>query len=89
MDINLGSFFKKKTVVGTHNTYGLTQLGKTKAEEFALDGPKWEVLAMLDENGPSTIQEISDETHLSTDKVRRILRDHIKSGYVHRTSQEE
>jgi len=87
--MRLSQFFKKKTTVGTHHTYGLTQLGKTKAEEFSLSGPKWEVLACLSENGPSSITEISTEINTSPDKVKAMLRGLLKNGYIRQVSAEE
>lgn len=89
--MNIGDFIRvhKKATVGTHSTYGLSALGKTKAEEFALSGPRWEVLAMLNENGPSSVREIAEETKLSPEKVKAILRGHIRSGYVKKVSQED
>ena len=82
-------FFKRKEPVGIHHTYGLTVLGKTKAEEFSLSGPKWEVLAVLNENGPSSVSEIAEEAKTSTDKVKAILKMLLRSGYVRRVSGEE
>lgn len=79
--MNLSDIFKKKQV-GLNQTYGLTTLGKTKAEEFALHGPKWEVLATLNENGPSSVSEIADETNMNATKVKGILRDLKASGYI-------
>jgi len=87
--MRLSQFFKKKTTVGTHHTYGLTQLGKTKAEEFSLSGPKWEVLACLSENGPSSITEISTEINTSPDKVKAMLRGLLKNGYIRQVAAEE
>lgn len=87
--MKLTDFFKPKSQVGMHSTYGLTQLGKTKAEEFSLHGPKWEVLAALNENGPSSVSELSDEVKASPEKTKAILRSLVKSGYVRRVSQED
>jgi len=87
--MRLSQFFKKKTTVGTHHTYGVTPLGATKADEFSLSGPKWEVLACMRENGPSSVSEIATEIGISTDKVKAILKGLISSGYVKRVSAEE
>jgi len=89
MGIGLPGFLKKKPKVQSHNTYGLTALGKTKAEEFSLHGPKWEVLACLDENGPSSVTEIAEEVKSSPEKVKMILKGLIRSGYIRTVSQEE
>jgi len=87
--MKLSQFFKKKPQVGLHHTYGLTQLGKTKAEEFSLTGPKWEVLACLNENGPSSVAEISEEVNTTTEKVKAMLKGLIRSGYIRQISVEE
>lgn len=84
-----GFIKREKSVVGTHHTYGLTALGKTKAEEFAMAGPRWQVLACLDENGPSSVTEISEEVKTNPEKVKALLRALMKSGYVRRVSQED
>jgi len=87
--MRLSQFFKKRQPIGVHHTYGVTSLGATKADEFSLSGPKWEVLACLRENGPSSVSEISTETNISTDKVKSILKGLISSGYAKRVSAEE
>lgn len=88
--MNISDFFPKGNTkkLGVNQSYGLTPLGKTKAEEFALSGPKWTVLAVLNENGPSSVSEIATEAHLSPDKVKSILRTLISSGYVQRVSHD-
>lgn len=72
----------RKVRIGTRCSYGLTELGKTKAETFSLEGPTWNVLAYLDENGPSAINEIVEGVHASPDKTKAILKKLIASGYV-------
>ena len=73
--------------VGKHQSYGVTTLGKQKAEEFAMSGPRWKVLAHLAEDGPSSMSEIMRETNLSDEKVKLILRGLIADGYVISVSQ--
>ena len=87
--MKLTQFFKKRQPIGVHHTYGLTTLGKTKAEEFSLSGPKWEVLACLSENGPSSVTEISAEVNTSTEKVKAMLKGLIRNGYIRRVSAED
>lgn len=87
--MNLQELFQRKSQVGKRFTYGVTPLGKTKAEEFALDGPKWEVLATLNENGPSSVGELASETKMPADKVKRMLGELIKSSYVRRVGADE
>lgn len=79
---------RKKVRLGTRSTYMLTQLGKTKAEEFALSGPVWTVLAYLDDNGQCTMRDISEGAHFSEEKTKEVLKRLIDSGYVKRVSTE-
>ena len=79
---------RQKVRLGVRCTYQLTQLGKTKAEEFSLSGPMWSVLAYLDENNQSTIRDISEGTHFKEDKVKEILKRLIDSGYARRVQTE-
>lgn len=87
--MNVSQFFRGKTDVGTNHTYGLTALGKTKAEDLSLHGNKGTVVACMNENGASSISEISEETKINTEHVKNILRILIKSGYVHKVSSED
>lgn len=73
--------------VGAHHSYGVTQLGKQKAEEFALSGPRFDVLAHLAEHSPCSVSEIEKECHMSKDKVESILRSLMNDGYVQPVSQ--
>lgn len=61
---------------------GLTPLGKQKVEAFAGEGPKFEILATLDEKGPSTLEEIGHEVHMSPGKLRVVVKHLIRAGYV-------
>lgn len=79
---------RRKVRLGMRCTYTLTPLGKTKAEEFSMSGPVWEVLAYLDENHQSTVRDIAEGTHYKEDKVKEILKRLIGSGYVRRVSTE-
>ena len=87
--MKLTQFFKRKPPVGVHHTYGLTSLGKEKAEKFSLFGPQGNVLSVLEENGPSSVSEIAEETRMSTDKVKSILKNLMRSGYIRRVTSEE
>lgn len=87
--MNINQFFKGKTSVGTNHTYGLTSLGKTKAEDLSLHGNKGTVVACMNENGASSISEISEETKINADHVKNILRVLIRNGYVHKVSSED
>ena len=79
---------RRKVRLGMRCTYALTPLGKTKAEEFGLNGPSWDVLAYLDENHQSTVAEISEGTHYKEDRVKEVLKRLIASGYVKRVTTE-
>jgi len=68
---------------------GCTPLGKTKAEQFSLQGPEFEVLADISEAGPSALAEIADRTRLSLGKVKAIARSLIHKGYARKVSSDE
>jgi len=68
---------------------GCTPLGKTKAEQFSLEGPEFEVLTDISESGPSALVEIADRTRLSVAKVRAIARALIHKGYARKVSSDE
>lgn len=88
---NIPGFFgvRPRVKVGMKQSYGVTPLGKEKAEKFSLSGPPWKVLAYLAEDGPSSVTEIEKEVGMSTDKTRLILKSLIDNGYVQRVTQEE
>jgi hypothetical protein len=87
--MDIGGFFKPKSKVGLHHTYGLTPLGKVKAEKHAEeDGGKWAVLNCLNDDEASSISEISESTKIKPEKVKAILKTFIGNGYVRRVSQE-
>jgi len=67
-------------------TVSLTPLGKQKAEGFALEGPRYDVLSCLLENGALSIGEIAKVTNFSANKVRDVLKSLIKSGYAKKIS---
>lgn len=80
---DLPNAVKRKTVVG------VTPLGKRKAEEFSLRGPKFNVLAYLAENGPSSFEEIGSENGISSNKVKKICESLAREGFVRRAGSEE
>lgn len=79
----------RKMRSGKRASYGLTPLGKIKAEEYGLSGYNWEVLNDLDDNGPSSRKEISDRTHIPIDKVKVVLSRLIADGYIKKMSQND
>lgn len=60
----------------------LTPLGKTKAEQFSLEGPRFDILASLLEDGTQSIGEISAKTGHSANKVKEVCRSLATSGYI-------
>jgi len=75
---------RRKEGSGVNVTVGLTTLGKTKAEQHSLEGPKFDVLDMLDAAGPSTVSEIAQECKMSPNKAKSIVRSLIAAGYARR-----
>ena len=78
----------RRVRLGTRTNYQLTALGKTKADKLEASGPMWDVLAYLDENGQSTLRDISDGTHFSQDKTNEVVKRLVASGYVASVSTE-
>lgn len=60
----------------------LTPIGKQKAEQFALEGPKFDVVATLLEGGTQSIGEISSKVGMSANKVREVCKSLARNGYV-------
>ena len=87
---DIPAFFgaRRKIKVGVRQSYGVTSLGKQKAEEFSLSGPRWQVLAYLAESGPSSVAEITKDVGLSDEKVKLILQGLLQNGYVQSVSHE-
>lgn len=67
----------------------LTPLGKQKADSFAMDGVKFDVLSSMAEQGPCTMADIANDTGLSDKKIQAILKALVRSGYVRVASSEE
>lgn len=69
--------------------YGLTPLGKQKAENWDSGGIQCQVLTALDEVGPATLSEIRDKLHqrnvpVSFSKIQLIVQSMIRAGYLQR-----
>ena len=71
-----------KVRVGSRASYGLTELGKTKAETFGLEGVTWQILGYLNDNGPSSLNDICEGLHFMPERAREILNRLITSRYV-------
>lgn len=78
---------RPKPKVGRRSLYGLTEVGKVKAEEFGVQGKGWKVLSYLDDNGTSSVREICEGLGLKEEDTTEILRRMISDGYVRRISQ--
>ena len=75
-------FGKSSTRVTADMSVGLTETGKKKADEFTASGPRFEILATLREQGPCTLSDLTEETHISTEKLKHIIRILAKQGYI-------
>lgn len=69
--------------------YQLTTLGKTKAEETRIGGPKGEVLMSLENNSPCTIAELASDTKMSPGMIKQILNNLTRDGWVRKVTTEE
>ena len=77
----------RRAKVGQHQSYGVTPLGKQKAEEFALSGPRLSVLQHIAENAPCSVNEIVRECNMNDEKVKHVLRSLMSEGYVQPMAQ--
>jgi len=64
------------------SNYQLTALGKTKAEQISVSGTKGEVVMALENIGPCTLSELSNETKLSSGAVKQVMQTLIRDGWV-------
>lgn len=60
----------------------ITPEGKHEAEAYASGGPKFDVLATLNEHSPLTIRGICRETNLDIKMVKHILNELMRDGFV-------
>lgn len=72
----------KQPVSRGHATFGLTQLGKSKASQYSGATPEATVLCALDTIGMGTIQEIAGECRYPPQRVNLILKSLEKRGWV-------
>jgi len=72
----------RKAKVGQHQSYGATPLGKQKAQEFALSGPRLTVLQHITENAPCSVSELVRECGMSEEKIKHVLRTLIGDGFI-------
>ena len=71
------------------SNYQLTALGKTKAEQINVSGSRGEVVMALENIGPCTIAELSNETKMSPTGVKQVMQVLIRDGWVRKVSAEE
>lgn len=95
-DITLPNFhlprFRRKrmpSAVKQGTVLVLTPLGKQKADSFAMDGIKFDVLSSMAEQGPCTIADIANDTGIPDKRIQAILKALVRSGYVRVASSEE
>ncbi len=79
MDSMMG---KKPAKTSEHTILVLTQLGKAKSEKFDLPGAKWRILSILNESGPSSLRDITEEIGMDGEKAKAICRELITEGYI-------
>jgi len=87
--MRLSQFFKPKPKVGIHQNFDLTALGTSKADQFTLYGAQGLVVGVMRESGPSSISFIATEANMSTDKVKMVLKDLMRSGYIQRVAVDD
>jgi DNA-binding MarR family transcriptional regulator len=73
----LGGLFKKSSAV-----YGLTDVGKQKHDNMTASGPKLDILVYLNDNGSSSIREISEQLHLDERKVKAAVNAMINDSWI-------
>ena len=71
------------------SNYQLTQLGKTKAEQINISGARGEVVMALENIGPCTISELSNEIKMSPKNVKQTMKILIRDGWIRKVSTEE
>ena len=54
-------------------SYGLTALGKQKIAQLDENDERFQVLAAIQENGPSSLGELSERTHRSVVKLNYLV----------------
>ena len=69
--------------------YQLTALGKVKSEEYRIAGPKGEVMTALENSGPCTTSELATATEMSATKVKQIVGNLEREGWVRKVSEEQ
>jgi DNA-binding MarR family transcriptional regulator len=63
----------------------LTEQGKKKAEQFDMPGRQWKVLAILNENGPSSVRDLANEMGMEESKARAICESLCVDKYIQKS----
>ena len=71
------------------SNYQLTSLGKTKAEQINISGSKGEVVMALENIGPCTLSELSNETKMLPGSVKQVMQILIRDGWAKKVSADE
>ena len=82
-------FFRRRLSVDAGTTIVLTPLGKEKVEKYEGEGPKFRVLTVLSEEGPSSVAEIAEKSGIGTGKVKHFIEKLTKGGFVRPMRGEE
>ena len=64
------------------SNYQLTALGKTKAEQVNISGARGEVIMVLENIGPCTLSELSNEAKMSPVQVKQVVQILIRDGWA-------
>jgi len=73
-----------KAKIDSRASYGLTELGKTKCEDYLGEGGSvtLNVMSYLDDHGPSRIRQIAKDLDMHEDDTKEVLKKLVSSGYV-------
>jgi len=73
----------------TRKNYQLTALGKTKAEQYNVAGAKGEVMVSLENIGPCTITEIANDTKMTPNSAKQIVKALVRDGWARKVTAED
>jgi len=64
----------------------ITPLGQQKAEKFEGQGIEFRALAILHDEGPTSIKDLANRLNIESDKARAIANKLIQNGWATRAS---
>ena len=76
-------------VFGKGSVIVIMPVGKDKVEKYSMHGEKGKVLSALFEISPCTTSELADETGMSPEKVKGVIKGLIKEGYARKSGTSE